>query len=194
MSDGELVGFDQPLFRLLLRREPCWERVKIANRGEIAVRVIRACQELGIETVAVYSTADADSLHVQLAHPRGLRGAGPGSRELSQPPCPPHRRHRERLRCACTPDTAFFQENAEFADLCAKCGLTFIGPCGDVIRSMGNKSAARALMRAHGVPVVPRLGRTGCPCPGGPGCGRVHRLPGAGEGQRRRRPPGNAPG
>ena len=131
-----------------------FKRVLIANRGEIAVRVIRACQELGIETVAVYSTADADSLHVQLAT-RAVC-VGPARAAESYLNLPALLTAATESGCdAVHPGYGFLSENAEFADLCAKCGLTFIGPSGDMIRQMGNKSAARALMRANRVPVVP---------------------------------------
>ena len=131
-----------------------FKRVLIANRGEIAVRVIRACQELGVETVAVYSTADADSLHVQLAT-RAVC-VGPARAAESYLNLPALLTAATESGCdAVHPGYGFLSENAEFADLCAKCGLTFIGPSGDIIRQMGNKSAARALMQAHQVPVVP---------------------------------------
>ena len=131
-----------------------FKRVLIANRGEIAVRVIRACQGLGIETVAVYSTADADSLHVQLAT-RAVC-VGPARAAESYLNLPALLTAATESGCdAVHPGYGFLSENAEFADLCAKCGLTFIGPSGDMIRQMGNKSAARALMRANRVPVVP---------------------------------------
>ena len=131
-----------------------FKRVLIANRGEIAVRVIRACQELGVETVSVYSTADADSLHVQLAT-RAVC-VGPARAAESYLNLPALLTAATESGCdAVHPGYGFLSENAEFADLCAKCGLTFIGPSGDIIRQMGNKSAARALMQAHQVPVVP---------------------------------------
>ena len=131
-----------------------FRRVLIANRGEIAVRVIRACAELGIETVAVYSTADADALHVQLA----TRSVciGPAKAADSYLNVPSLLAAAVESGCdAIHPGYGFLSENDEFADLCAKCGLAFIGPSGDVIRKMGNKSAARALMQQHNVPVVP---------------------------------------
>ena len=131
-----------------------FKRVLIANRGEIAVRVIRACQELGVETVAVYSTADADSLHVQLAD-RAVC-VGPARAAESYLNIPALLTAATESGCdALHPGYGFLSENPEFADLCAKCGLTFIGPSGDVIRRMGNKAAARALMQKSGVPVVP---------------------------------------
>ena len=131
-----------------------FKRVLIANRGEIAVRVIRACQELGVETVAVYSAADADSLHVQLAD-RAVC-VGPARAAESYLNIPALLTAATESGCdALHPGYGFLSENPEFADLCAKCGLTFIGPSGDVIRRMGNKAAARALMQKSGVPVVP---------------------------------------
>ena len=131
-----------------------FRRVLIANRGEIAVRIIRACRELDIETVAVHSTADAGALHVQLATqsvcvgpPRAAESYLNLSALLTA-----------ALETGCDavhPGYGFLSENPEFADLCAKCDLCFIGPPGDVIRQMGSKAAARTLMRQSGVPVVP---------------------------------------
>ena len=120
-----------------------FRRVLIANRGEIAVRIIRACRELEIETVAVYSAADRDALHVQLATRAVCIG--------------PARAAESYLNQAAilTAAVETGSDNPDFADLCAKCGLKFIGPSGDVIRQMGSKAAAKALMRRSGVPVVP---------------------------------------
>ena len=130
------------------------KRVLIANRGEITVRVIRACRELDIETVAVYSTADAQSLPVQLAT-RAVCIGPPRAADsyLNQTAV-----LTAAVESGCDgvhPGYGFLSENADFADLCARCGLKFIGPSGDVIRQMGNKAAARALMQSAGVPVVP---------------------------------------
>ena len=130
------------------------KRVLIANRGEIAVRIIRACRELDIETVAVYSTADAQSLPVQLAT-RAVCTGPPRAADsyLNQTAV-----LTAAVESGCDgvhPGYGFLSENADFADLCARCGLKFIGPSGDVIRRMGNKAAARALMQSAGVPVVP---------------------------------------
>lgn len=131
-----------------------FRRVLIANRGEIAVRVIRACRDMDIETVAVYSTADADALHVQIA-----------DRAVCIGPPQPAKSYLNMdailevalaTRCdAIHPGYGFLSENAEFADRCEKEGIKFIGPLGDVIRKMGDKSAARELMKSSGVPVVP---------------------------------------
>ena len=131
-----------------------FKRILIANRGEIAVRIIRACRELGIETVAVYSTADANALHVQLATLAVCIGPAKAAQSyLNQTAI-----LTAAIESGCEaihPGYGFLSENDEFADLCTQCGLTFIGPSGDAIRRMGNKSAARSLMIEAGVPVVP---------------------------------------
>ncbi|MBQ8143499.1 MAG: acetyl-CoA carboxylase biotin carboxylase subunit [Butyricicoccus sp.] len=130
------------------------KRVLIANRGEIAVRIIRACTELGIETVAVYSTADADALHVQLATESVC--IGPPRAADSYLNKKAILTAAQQTGCdAIHPGYGFLSENSEFSRLCADCGLKFIGPSGDIIDRMGNKAAARALMLEVGVPVVP---------------------------------------
>ena len=130
------------------------KRVLIANRGEIAVRIIRACRELDIETVAVYSTADAQSLPVQLAT-RAVCIGPPRAADSYLNQTAVLTAAAESGCDGVHPGYGFLSENADFADLCARCGLKFIGPSGDVIRQMGNKAAARALMQSAGVPVVP---------------------------------------
>lgn len=129
-------------------------RVLIANRGEIALRVLRACRELEIETVAAYSEADREALHVQLATESVCIGpARAADSYLNQDAL-----LTAALATGCDgvhPGYGFLSENAEFADACAKAGLTFIGPSGDAIRRAGSKSAARDLMKAAGVPVTP---------------------------------------
>ena len=131
-----------------------FHRILIANRGEIAVRIIRPCREMEIETVAGYSTADADALHVKLATRAVCIGpAKAGESYLNMSAI-----LTAALETGCDaihPGYGFLSENAEFAELCQQCGLKFIGPSGDVIRRMGNKAAARDLMHANGVPVVP---------------------------------------
>ena len=130
------------------------KRVLIANRGEIALRVLRACRELDIETVAVYSTADAEALHVQLATQSVCIGPAKAADSYL---------NREALLTVARatgcdglhPGYGFLSENADFADACARAGVTFIGPSGDAIRKAGSKSAARELMKAAGVPVTP---------------------------------------
>ena len=130
------------------------KRVLIANRGEIALRVLRACRELGVDTVAVYSQADAEALHVQLAGQAVCIGpAKAADSYLNQTAL-----LTAALATGCDgihPGYGFLSENADFADACAAAGLTFIGPSGDTIRKAGSKSAARDLMRAAGVPVTP---------------------------------------
>ena len=131
-----------------------FKRILIANRGEIAVRVFRACRELGVDTVAVYSSADADALHVQLATQAVC--IGPAKAADSYLNVDALLTVARQTGCdALHPGYGFLSENAEFAQRCADLELTFIGPSGDVIRTMGNKAAARALMQSHGVPVVP---------------------------------------
>ncbi len=131
-----------------------FQRVLIANRGEIAVRIARACRELGVETVSVYSQADADALHVQLATQAVC--IGPARAADSYLNVDALLTVAKETGCdAVHPGYGFLSESAEFSDKCAQLGLRFIGPSGDVIRMMGNKSAARELMQKHHVPVVP---------------------------------------
>ena len=130
------------------------KRVLIANRGEIALRVLRACRELGVDTVAVYSQADAEALHVQLAGQAVCIGpAKAADSYLNQTAL---LTVAKATGCdAVHPGYGFLSENADFAERCAAEGLIFIGPSGDAIRKAGSKSAARDLMRAAGVPVTP---------------------------------------
>ena len=122
-------------------------RVLIANRGEIALRILRACRELGIETVAAYSEADAEALHVQLATESVCIGpARAADSYLNQTALLTAAR---ATGCdGVHPGYGFLSENPEFADACGKAGLTFIGPSGDAIRKAGSKSAARIKSRA----------------------------------------------
>ena len=131
-----------------------FEKILIANRGEIAVRIIRACREMGIKTVAVYSEADRDSLHTLLADEAICIGpAASGQSYLNI----------ERILAATVamkaeaihPGFGFLSENARFAELCEKCSIAFIGPSAEIISRMGNKSEARKTMIEAGVPVVP---------------------------------------
>lgn len=131
-----------------------FNKVLIANRGEIAVRVIRACRHMGIRSVAVYSKEDAESLHVQLADQRICIGEGPAKNSYL---------NMDRIISAALnmgadaihPGFGFLSENSEFVRKCQENGITFIGPDPDVIDKMGNKSQARATMMEAGVPVVP---------------------------------------
>ena len=129
-------------------------KILIANRGEIAVRIIRACREMGIETVAVYSEADKDSLHAQLADEAICIGPAPSSESYL---------NMERIMSATLvsgadaihPGFGFLSENARFAEFCEQCGVTFVGPDSRVIQNLGNKQVARNTMVAAGVPVIP---------------------------------------
>jgi acetyl-CoA carboxylase biotin carboxylase subunit len=131
-----------------------FKKVLIANRGEIALRVIRACKELGIQTVAVYSEADRESLHVRFADDDVCIGPPPSRDSYLRIP---------RIIAAAEitgadaihPGYGFLAENAEFAETCAASNVTFIGPSAEQIRVMGNKAAAREAMIKVGVPVVP---------------------------------------
>jgi len=131
-----------------------FHKILIANRGEIAIRVIRACKELGIKTVAVYSTADAESLHVKLADESVCIGPAPSglsylninaiisAAELTDAE-------------AIHPGYGFLSENAKFAEICEQCGITFIGPSAESMRIMGDKISARQAVIEHGVPILP---------------------------------------
>ena len=130
------------------------KRVLIANRGEIALRIIRACRELDVETVAVYSEADDSSLAAQLAT-RSLC-IGPARAADSYLNQDALLTAAKITGCdALHPGYGFLSENPDFADRCVEAGLKYIGPSGDVIRSMGSKAAARTLAQSAGVPVVP---------------------------------------
>ncbi|HTL45486.1 MAG TPA: acetyl-CoA carboxylase biotin carboxylase subunit [Vicinamibacterales bacterium] len=132
-------------------------RVLVANRGEIAVRVIRACREMGIETVAVYSDADAGAKHVRLAD-RAVRIGPPPAVDSYLRIAAIIDAARAAGADAVHPGYGFLSENASFARACADAGLIFIGPPADAIGKMGSKIGARGLMERAGVPVVP--GRT----------------------------------
>ena len=131
-----------------------FSKVLIANRGEIAVRIIRACQELDIRTVAVYSQADRQALHVELADEAVCIGAPPASQSYLK---------LDRIISAAGivgadaihPGYGFLAENPHFAEVCEQCGIAFIGPSAASIRLMGDKAAARRAAEAEGVPVLP---------------------------------------
>jgi acetyl-CoA carboxylase biotin carboxylase subunit len=131
-----------------------FRKVLIANRGEIALRVIRACRELGIQTVAVYSEADRESLHVRFADDDVCIGPAPS--RLSYLRIPALIAAAEITGAdAIHPGYGFLAENAEFAETCAASNITFIGPSGEQIRQMGDKATARRLAKEAGVPTVP---------------------------------------
>ena len=131
-----------------------FKRVLIANRGEIALRIIRACKELGISTVAVYSEADAQAMHVQLADDAiciGPAAATDSYLKISNIISAAEIADVDAIH----PGYGFLAENAHFAEVCKDCGFKFIGPTPDHIRSLGDKNMARATMTAAGVPVTP---------------------------------------
>src|SRR5689334_18059091 len=129
-------------------------RVLVANRGEIAVRVMRTCKERGIETVAVYSDVDRLAPHVQLADRAIAIGPAPASQSYLV---------IDKIIAACRdsgadavhPGYGFLSENEDFADACTAAGITFIGPSADAMRKMGSKTEARKTVMAAGTPVVP---------------------------------------
>lgn len=129
-------------------------KLLIANRGEIAVRIIRACREMGIETVAVFSEADKESLHAQLADEAICIGPGPSLKSYL---------NMESIISAAMisgadaihPGFGFLSENARFAQICEQCGIIFVGPPSQVIRNLGNKQIARNTMEEAKVPVIP---------------------------------------
>jgi acetyl-CoA carboxylase, biotin carboxylase subunit len=131
-----------------------FRKVLIANRGEIALRVIRACKELDVKTVAVYSEADVDSMHVHFADEAICIGPGPSSESYLKIP---------RIIAAAEianvdaihPGYGFLSEKAEFAEICTECKIKFIGPSAKVISMMGDKNTARATARKFGVPITP---------------------------------------
>lgn len=130
------------------------EKVLIANRGEIALRVIRACKEMGIKTVAVYSTADRDLMHLSLADETVCIGPAPGAQSYLQIPAIIAAAEVTGAN-AIHPGYGFLAENPDFAEQVENSGFTFIGPKADVIRMMGDKVAAKHAMKKAGVPVVP---------------------------------------
>ncbi|MEP6604286.1 MAG: acetyl-CoA carboxylase biotin carboxylase subunit [Spartobacteria bacterium] len=131
-----------------------FQKILIANRGEIALRVIRACKELGVRTLAVYSEADVDSLHVQLADEAICIGAAPSSESYLK---------IDRIMSAAEvgdvdaihPGYGFLSENAHFAEVCGSCKIKFIGPPVHAMQCMGDKNSARGFARKAGVPVTP---------------------------------------
>lgn len=134
------------------------QRVLIANRSEIAVRIIRACKEMGIETVAVYSQADKEALHVQMADQAVCIGASLASESYLN--------MNNLIQAACLtgcdaihPGFGFLSENSRFARLVQECGLTWIGPRPEVIEQLGNKTEARKMMAAKGVPIIPGMSK-----------------------------------
>ena len=135
-----------------------FRKILIANRGEIALRVICACKELGIPTVAVYSQADQNSLHVRFADEAVCIGPPPGTDSYLNIPAIISAAEITNAD-AIHPGYGFLAESAYFAEVCEACGIAFIGPPPAVIRMMGDKDGARTAMRAAGLPVVPGTGK-----------------------------------
>src|ERR1700744_680719 len=131
-----------------------FKKILIANRGEIALRIIRTCREMGIKTVAVYSTADKDSLHVRFADEAVCIGKAPSSESYL---------NIQHIMAAAEitnadaihPGYGFLAENANFSEICAQYNIKFIGPTPEMIRSMGDKMTAKETMIKAGVPVIP---------------------------------------
>src|SRR5205809_4028299 len=131
-----------------------FEKLLVANRGEIAVRIIRACKELNIRTVAVYSEADANSMHVQMADEAICIGKAQASESYLR---------IDRIVSAAEvtdvdaihPGYGFLSENAHFAEVCESCNIRFIGPNSRAMRAMGEKNSARQVARKAGVPITP---------------------------------------
>jgi len=137
-----------------------FSRVLVANRGEIAVRVIRAVHELGAEAVAVYSTADSDALHVRLADRAVCIGPPPASESYLR--IPSMIAAAETTGCeAVHPGYGFLSENPAFVHACEDNDLVFVGPGADVMERMGDKARAKAEMKAAGVPLVPGTSASG---------------------------------
>src|SRR5699024_7418334 len=157
VKDGELAEYCPPLVRLKTKdggQKPVIKKLLIANRGEIAVRIIRACKEMDIETVAVNSEADKESLHVQLADEAYCIGP-----KLSKDS---YLNFNNIMSVATLtevdaihPGYGFLAENADFAELCRACNVTFVGPTPEAIQKMGIKDVARETMKEANVPIVP---------------------------------------
>lgn len=131
-----------------------FHKVLIANRGEIALRIIRACKELGIKTVAVYSTADADSLHVKLADESVCIGPPPSLQSYLNVNAIISAAELTDAE-AIHPGYGFLSENTAFAEICERCGITFIGPSSECMKLMGDKISARQAMIREGIPILP---------------------------------------
>ena len=136
-----------------------FQRVLIANRGEIALRILRACHDLGLEAVVCYSDADRDSLPVRLADQAVCIGPGPASRSYNHIPSI----ISAALATGCDavhPGYGFLSENATLAEICADVDLIFVGPPASVISNMGDKAAARRIAEEAGVPTLPGKGKS----------------------------------
>ena len=136
-----------------------FEKVLIANRGEIAVRILRACKELGVKTVAVYSKADAGSRVTQLADEAVCIGPAPAGRSYLSVPALIEAAQMTGAD-ALHPGYGFLSEDPDFAEICADSRVTFIGPKPDVMAKVGDKAMAKRVMKANGMPLVPGTEQT----------------------------------
>ncbi len=175
-----------------IRVSAMFSKVLIANRGEIAVRVMRACREMGITSVAVFSDVDRGALHVTKADEAYLLGPAPARESYLNIP----KILEVARQCgaeAIHPGYGFLSENAKFASACAAAGIKFIGPPPSAMELMGSKTRARTAMKAAGVPMVPGSARGLSDC-GSRSHGSPDRLPSDDQGCGRRRRQGNASG
>ena len=163
-----------------------FDTILIANRGEIACRVIATCRRLGIRTVAVYSDADSGSRHVRLADEAMRIGPAPALESYLAIPKIIDAARKSGAQ-AIHPGYGFLSENADFAEACAHSGIVFIGPPPAAIRAMGSKAAAKELMRKAGVPLTPGYQGINQDAAFSRAAGRSHRLPGHDQGQCGRR-------
>ena len=161
VENGQPVQYGERLFAIRPPRRaashdtPMFKKILIANRGEIALRVICACRELGIKTVAVYSEADENSLHVRFADEAVCIGPAREPRQLPEHPGDHQRRRDHRRRRHPSRATGSCPRAPYLAEVCEACHIKFIGPSADVIRLMGDKARARRVMKKAGVPVLP---------------------------------------
>ena len=137
-----------------------FKKILVANRGEIALRVICACKELRIPTVAVYSEPDGDSLHVRFADEAVCIGPAPSSESYLNIPSIISAAEITDVE-AIHPGYGYLAENPDFAEVCETCGITFIGPSSESISLMGNKATARVMMEQAGLPIIPGTGVVG---------------------------------
>lgn len=151
------MNFLNSLFTFYRDKKKMFRKVLIANRGEIAVRIIRACRELGIPTVAIYSQADANSLHVRLATEAYCIGPAQSAKSYLSIPAIISAAIVSGAD-AIHPGYGFMSERADFAEICAKHGIKFIGPTAEAMRKMGDKATARKTMIENNVPVTPGTG------------------------------------
>ena len=172
---------------------PMFASVLIANRGEIACRIIRTARAMGLRTIAVYSRADASALHVRMADEALAIGPAPAAQSYLD---------IERVLAAAKasgaecihPGYGFLSENADFAEACVAAGIAFVGPPPSALRAMGLKDEAKALMRAAGVPVTPGYDGADQKAGSAGARGRGNWLSGADQGGGRRRRQGHAQG